>query len=336
MREFKKLKYSWKDMNNLLMGDIKSSIFETAIKLRIFDELKEAVKVEEIAEKLGFHKRNTELLLNALAGLDLIKKEESYFINTEKTSLFLESSSENYIGDFLIHFKMWHSNVKKDMEMLVRKGPSKREEIVDSLLWAESAKISAAYQYSGPAQMIAELISGEEEFKNMRKMLDLGGGAGFFAQALVGAHPVMNAVIFEQPQVTKVAFDFAQESKMEHRIEVIEGNYLRDDLGCNYDLVFASSTLNFAKDSISDLFAKIKDAMSEGGLFVVFQDGIHSERTKPIEHIMEFLAMEFYGEDVAIEKGFLAKEMLKVGFRSVHSFTVDTEFGEMDIDIARK
>jgi hypothetical protein len=39
----------------------------------------------------------------------------------------------------------------------------------------------------------------------MKSMLDLGGGAGFFAMAIVDAHPEMRGVIFEQPPVAAVA-----------------------------------------------------------------------------------------------------------------------------------
>jgi hypothetical protein len=37
-----------------------------------------------------------------------------------------------------------------------------------------------------------------------------------------------------------------------------------------------------------------------------------------------------------LDRGFLADAMLRAGFRSIRSKTVDTDWGEEDIDIGRK
>ena len=40
--------------------------------------------------------------------------------------------------------------------------------------------------------------------------------------------------------------------------------------------------------------------------------------------------------DVSFDQGFIADSMLRVGFKSVRSRTVDTDWGPMDLDIGRK
>jgi hypothetical protein len=68
---------------------------------------------------------------------------------------------------------------------------------------------------------------------------------------------------------------------MEKRMSVLEGNYLPDAIGDSYDLIFASSTLNFHKRNFDVLFRKIYDSLNPDGLFMAHQDGITDERTKP-------------------------------------------------------
>jgi predicted O-methyltransferase YrrM len=63
--------------------------------------------------------------------------------------------------------------------------------------------------------------------------------------AIVSAHPDMRGVIFEQPVVAEVAKGFVRDYDMADRVDVIEGDFTRDDLRGPYDLVFASASLNF-------------------------------------------------------------------------------------------
>ncbi|MCP4681649.1 MAG: hypothetical protein GY864_04895 [Desulfobacterales bacterium] len=43
-----------------------------------------------------------------------------------------------------------------------------------------------------------------------------------------------------------------------------------------------------------------------------------------------------HGADLAIPQGMIADSMLQSGFKSVRSFTQQSDFGDMDIDIGRK
>jgi trans-aconitate methyltransferase len=123
---------------------------------------------------------------------------------------------------------------------------------------------------------------------------------------------------------------------MEDRVSTIDGNYLTDDLKGPYDFIFAGATLNFYKNNMDDLFQRIYDSLNPGGVFMTHQDGLTDERTKPVNLVMGFLAPELMGMDFAFEQGAIAEAMLHAGFRSVRSFTKQSDIGDMDIDIARK
>lgn len=338
MKHLPDITQSWEDIHHVVMGDIQSYILVTAIKLKVFDALAEEATAEEIAKKMGSHPRNTELFLNALAGMDMIRKRNGRFSNTGKSANYLVSSSPQYLGAFFLHYRQWHEQVKANMEQLILNGPPEQQgmEMSDGAIWAESARLSAPYQYCGPAQDIARIVASQPEFPNMKKMLDLGGGAGFFTQAIVAAHPSMSGVIFEQPPVARVAREFIRQYAAEDRVSVRDGDYMTDPLGNSYDLIFASATLNFYKDCLDELFTRVYDALNPGGIFMTHQDGIYAERTKPATHITEFLAFELYGGDFALPQGLIAQTMLNTGFQSVRSFTLQTGVGDMDVTIGRK
>jgi hypothetical protein len=62
-----------------------------------------------------------------------------------------------------------------------------------------------------------------------------------------------------------------------------------------------------------------------------------SERTKPGSLVLGSLFSGLKGEDMGLlDQDFLADAMLRAGFKSVRSKTIDTDWGQEDIDIGRK
>jgi predicted O-methyltransferase YrrM len=338
MKKLPQIKGSWGDLYDLARIGTQSKIFLKAIEWKIFDYLKAVVPAQSVAENMKSHPRNTELFLNALAGMGIINKEKGLFSNTEKTNEFLVSSSPTYLGAFFLHVTSWSKGMEQNIEALVMNGPPEQQgpDMAAGDMWAESARLSAVYQYSGDAQHIVRIVTALPEFPNMKRMLDLGGGAGFFTMAIVVAHPSMQGVVFEQQAVADVAREFVREYEFEDRVSVIDGDFTTDSLGGPYDFIFVSAALNFCKHNMDELFQKIRDALNPGGVFMTHQDGITNERTKPVYHVTEFMAPELMGMDFAIEQGAIAQAMLRAGFSSVRSFTKHSEIGDMDIDIARK
>jgi len=123
---------------------------------------------------------------------------------------------------------------------------------------------------------------------------------------------------------------------MADRVTVAAGDYMADDIGTDYDLIWASSTLNFAKWDLDALVAKIFEAVKPGGYFVSFQDGMTHEHTKPdtmLGHLADQLTT---GVDFSLDQGAVADAALRCEFRWVRSRTIQTPMGPMDMDIAWK
>ena len=166
---------------------------------------------------------------------------------------------------------------------------------------AEFAYLSAAYGYGGPAQSVGDIVRSLPEFPNMRTMLGLGGTAGFFSIAIVAAHPFMTGDVFEQSLVARVITqEFIRQYEMKDRISVVEADFMSDSPGNSYDLILSSVTLKVVKKRWDDLFSKVYDALNPGGVFLTYQDGVVTKRTKPVSRINEFFSAELYGLDFAI------------------------------------
>ena len=209
-----------------------------------------------------------------------------------------------------------------DRSKLVREGPPPPSPEMDTAsgeMWAQLAPSIANSERAGPAQQMVRIVSDLPEFPTFKKMLDLGGGPWLIGTAIVASHPNMSGVIFDQPDVVKVAQTFVKEYGMDDRIGVMSGDYTTDPIGEEYDLIWASTTLNFARDDMDSMIAKIYDALGPGGVFINCSEGLTNERTKPDSHVLSSMWLSLMGQDMCFDQGEITDSILRVV--QVGSFT---------------
>ena len=95
---------NFSQLMSLAGGHVEARIVQTALELRIFDALGDKSKsAEAISQALGLEAKATELLLNALAAINLLEKQASLFSLADVSKQYLLSSSPRYVGG-MIHF----------------------------------------------------------------------------------------------------------------------------------------------------------------------------------------------------------------------------------------
>ena len=338
MKKIPEIKNDFKELYDKLLTNQETNLFIAAIELGIFQELSEWKSSEELAEKFCLNHQNTLVFLNSLASLDLLEKKGGRFRNLPAVDEFFGAKNDVYLGDSFLSYHNWYNMSPGQICGLIRNGPAQGDMPgMDSEdLWMEQAELTVNFLRAGMAQLAVSLVSSLPEYPSFQNMLDLGCGAGVFGTSIAMNHPSMKAVLFDRPAVVRVAQEVVDEYEMGERIEVTGGDYINDPIGGDYDLVWASETLNFAGEHLDDVVKKIYDALNPEGVYVSFSDGLKDERTRPKEMIMGTLMTALYGNDVGMSEGAIAGAMIKAGFASVQSRTVMTPLGEMVVDIARK
>jgi len=330
---------SFEELYRMLVAPIRSKLLLTGIELKVFNHLSELRSAEAVAEAIGTHPENTRLFLDGLAASDLVVKRDGLYQNTPVTQAFLVEESPTYLGlVFADQFQMNYP-VLNDLPRLVKEGPPPALPEADMNSEEMCMKFTAAHassEHAGIAQQVAEVVSGLPESPSFRKMLDLGGGPGLIGIAAVAAHPSMNGIIFDRPSIVKVAETFIREYEMEERVEVLGGDYFRDSIGEGYDLVLASDNLYYDKDETDAIVKKIFDALNPSGVFISFHGGLTHEQTKPDMMVLGMILDKLMGQGRMVDQGFIADSMLRAGFKSVQSRTLDTDWGPMDLDVGRK
>ncbi len=334
-----KLSVDYGALNDTVKAPIRHKLLMSGIELAVFDRLDFFRSANEVAESIGLHPGNTERFLNALATIGLIEKKEGMFRNLPEAASFLTTDSPTYFGPLLRMIQRMCLDPLNDLVERVKSGPCSETEgrdFASEELWADATRASAAWVTGGVGEQMAAVVSGLPEFSGFRKMLDLGGGHGMFALYFVATHPNMTGVVFDRPAVAAVAETYIREYGMQDRLSAMTGDYLSDEIGEGYDLVWACSTLNFARHDLDSLVRKIHSALNPGGVFIAFQDGLTDEGIRPdimLGHLGEAMRI---GKDLFFDQGEIAESMLRCGFRSVRSRTISTPMGSMDLDVARK
>ncbi len=146
----------------------------------------------------------------------------------------------------------------------------------------------------------------------------------------------MKGIVFELPKMAKSARKYVKEYGLEDRMAVMEGDYNRDSIGEEYDLVLACASLYSSKPDLDSIVAKVYQALNPGGVFVSIHEGLTQEKTKPEKMRLGWLTAELLGKDLAFAQGEIADSMMRAGFRSVRSRTLNTPVGPMDLDVGQK
>lgn len=339
MKPLPDINLSFEGLSKLLQGPIQAQLLFTGIKLKVFNYLSIPVSAESVAQDMGAHQGNMRLFLDGLTSMELILKKNGLYQNTPVAQTFLVEESQTYLGQMLFSIAGIQHAKLNDLPKMIMEGPpppSSEADMRREDRWARATAYLANYQRAGIAQEMTKIISDLPEFPGFRKMLDLGGGPGLIGIAIVAAHPSMKGVIFDLPAVVKAAESFIREYEMEDRIKILAGNYNHDSIGEGYDLIWASLNLYFARENINRFMKKIYNALSPGGVFISYHEGLTHERTKPERHVIGRISLALMDQDMSFDQGFIANAMLDVGFKSVHSRTLNTPNGPIDLDICRK
>lgn len=257
----------------------KSRVLFTACELGIFNIIGDSPKTsKDIAQKAECNEKAMERLLNSLVSIKLLEKSGSKFANSEISSEYLVYGSSEYLGnmDFKIHLlESWNSLT----ESIKKGGPvvfSSLNEKSDS--WIKSYAMSFHWKSTLEAPGIINRIP----LKGVKNVLDLGGGTGQYSVEMLRTKPDIRAVVFDIPRITDIARENIGSHGYADNIDVVEGDFTKDNLGKGYDLVFVSYVLNeFSIWDNMNLFRRIYESLNYDGYVVINEVIIDDDRVNP-------------------------------------------------------
>lgn len=262
----------------LSRGYMTSRIFLTALEIGVFQLIgTQQLTASQIAQQLNTDERATEILLNALTGMGLMRKNCNLFINVKEVADLLRPGSPHYQGGVFSHINhLWEG--WSHLTEIVRSGQSGNKE------WTDAMRLDLAMAMKEHAIGKTDKIARFVDCSGAKHMLDLGGGPGSYAIAFAQCYPHLNVVIFDRDdQTLRIASEEIARQDLKDRIHLKKGDFLVDDIGRGYDLILLSSIICLLgeKENIG-LLKKAKESLNPGGKLVVWDLILDESKTRPI------------------------------------------------------
>jgi (2Fe-2S) ferredoxin/ubiquinone/menaquinone biosynthesis C-methylase UbiE len=257
-----------------IRGFQESRVILTALELDLFSAIGSGATAAQAAATAGTEARATEMLLNALASLELVRKEGTVFHNAPVAARFLAAGSPDSARMAMLHTaRLWHR--WSGLTECVRTGtaaPDERD--------AEGTEAFIAAMHNNARQRAAQLA--QALAPGASRMLDVGGGSGAYAIAFAQANAELRAEVFDQPAVLAIADRHIREAGLEKRIATRVGNLRTDEFGGGYDLVLISAICHMlGVEENRDLLARAFRALAPGGRVAIQDFLLRADKTGP-------------------------------------------------------
>ena len=256
-------------IDEMAKGYQAAQVLYTAIDYNIFTLLEKPKTAKEVSDEIGTDFEITNKFLDALAALKLISEGDGKYSNTSLARTFLVKDSPFYQGNLVNVYAMAYDAWSKLDQALkagvIPQNPDEKKNVFDKTFILSMAEANVR----GPLHRIVKKIEDIPEFKNAKKLLDLGGGHGLHAIAFAQINPDLEAIVFDLPPVVEVTKEFISQYGMEERVKVMAGDFDKDDFGKGYDVIFVSHSLFYhTKETIHEPLEKIYEALNEGGILI--------------------------------------------------------------------
>jgi len=241
-----------------------------ATRLGVIDALAEQPDdAAGLAQRLQLDERGLDALLGALESLGYVRRRrggEHALTRNARRWLAAESDSSipGVVGDFT--YDAWDHMASLERVLQGGDPVGLHERDADDPYWERYQR--AMYELGA---MNADLVADALPLDGPERLLDLAGGCGRHAEALVRRHPGLQATIAELEAPARLGRKRIVRAGLSDRIEYREGSLFEGDLGAGYDVVTVNSILhNLPPDRCVELLRRAYDAVKPGGLVSVF------------------------------------------------------------------
>lgn len=156
---------------------------------------------------------------------------------------------------------------------------------------------------------LADQVASMLELREVKSLLDLGGGSGVVSFALLRKKLNLTSVVVDIENVCKAGLEIATENKLEKRITYVAADFLKDDLPTGFDLVLLCDAGSFSEN----LFRRIFDLLNPKGLLVIVDKFAPNKTSPPPSRLMSAFLDSL--ENPADSIDFITTEMVQSRLR---------------------
>ena len=252
----------------------------TAVELDLFTAVAEHPSPSAAAARMRTDPRATEMLMNALAAMGLLTKENGAFRNTPASARYFAAGSADDGRAATMHTAhLWHRWSTLTECVAGGTAVARRQEPPDAAdQWTEPfiAAMHRNARERAPHVLRAVGTAG------VHRMLDVGGGSGAYSIAFAQASAGLRAEVLDRPAVLAIAQRHIEAAGLVGRVTTRPGDLRSDAFGEGYDLVLVSAICHMLSlEENRDLLARCYRALAPEGRVVIQDFILDPDKTSP-------------------------------------------------------
>lgn len=262
-------------------GFQRACLLGAAAELDLFTALgSESLDASTLAARLGADLRGISMLLDAVAALGLLRKQDgSYQVPAELQPLLIEGSPHS----LLPMLRHWMNTLRgwSQLAWVAKAGiPAPRAASIRGPLADRASFIGGMHVLCEP---IADALVARLGPPKFQRLLDVGGASGTWTLAFLRAEPAAQATIFDLPDAIDQARHRIADSQFADRITLVAGDFYRDPLPGSADFAWVSAIVHqHSRQHNRELFAKVYAALQPGGRIAVRDVVMEPSRAAPV------------------------------------------------------
>jgi demethylspheroidene O-methyltransferase len=262
---------------DLLAGFAYSQVLRAYVESGLFDILKDGpLSAASIAPRLGLSESAALTLLRA--GRPLMLSEEpapDHWMLGEQGAVF---ASNPGVQAMVRHHRLLYADLADPMALL---RADRAEPTALSRFWTYAGALQGATTRGADTAEYSELMAASQHFvadevlasvsfKDVRRLLDVGGGHGAFLRHIGTAWPHLQLGLFDLPEVAATGAEVLGEALGATRVTAHPGNFFNDSIPEGYDMVSLIRILHDHDDAPAQgLLANIRRSMAPGSRLLI-------------------------------------------------------------------
>lgn len=246
----------------------------------------------ELQSALSLERRPAIVLTTALRAMQLLSHDvDGRFVVTDLAREHLLSTGEFYVGDYV----GLAANSPGAMEMVQRlrsNRPAHAEKSdtgaafifrdgLESAMEQEASARRLTLALAGRAKNVAPVLATQINLSG-NTLLDLGGGTGIYSIACLRQYPQLTAIVFDRPEVLKVAQEFAEQYEVANRLVCQPGDMFRDPLPLADTILVSNILHDWDELQCRQLLARCAEVLPSGGQLVIHDVFLDDDLSGPL------------------------------------------------------
>ncbi len=306
-------------------GSFADDLFITAVAhLDFFNQLAEtSLDLSGICKLFDIRPRPADVMLSLFKSYGFVEETGFRFSLTDTARTYLTKESRYDLTSYVDSLKA--RPICADMLRVLRTGETANWAAARSgEAWAkamEDEEFAASFTagMNSRGAYLAAGLAGAFDFSDSRRLLDIGGATGIYAQVVLEDNPHMTAGVFEKPPIDQLARQSAEKSGLTDRLKVIAGDMFRDELPGGYDVHLLSHILHdWDVPQVTVILQNSYRNLAPGGRLIIHDAHLNEARNGPVSVAEYSVLLMFSSEGKCYSTGELRKLLSETGFADFH------------------